>query len=353
MNILGLVMRTARITLFAFLALLISCGDDSRVVDNFNETTMAYYSTETNPDWLGLIELPSGSVVSQDIYYDKNGERLGSRIYKVITYYNEVFLFLSDAKKIVVISPETYVKKYELDFTQDSLDPLDIVFPNSTDAYVVFRNSPQAWLFDLTNGNIARKIDINGIAADVEGDYSNQIFVANPDKNTVSVIDSRTHKEEAVIDVAPVPMYIKASTDRKKMFVVSIGNGKTNTLDKSAATLTVISTETRQVLKTYNIGSSQSAALEEIPVGIDVTSDRLLFIATKDYLYRYDYKVANSVVRSRKDNYMSICYNSNKDHLMFLTGATGNATAVLADSKTGAYGSETALPAGIQSLYKY
>lgn len=343
-------MKIITILYFTAFVLLVSCNVEERVIDNIEEKTPVFVLRESQPEQLGLVNLPSGNLVSEDIYFAKNNEKLPGPITNVVSYRDQLYIFIGASSRIVIVHPDTYKKIKDIDFTEDSLQPADICFPNSTDAYITFSNKPVVYLLDITNNTIARKIDINGAATDIDC-AGNQIFAVNPDKNTVSVIDSRTHKQEAVITTMPVPSYLGISFDGKYAFVVSVGYGKKDSQPKSAAMLSIIDVTTRQVTKTFEIGSAAYSATEEEPVGISVATDRVLFVATRETFYRMDYKIATSLLRVRKDKYMSVEYNSKKNQLIFLISDANERKAIIADPQTGAYSKTATLLPDVTKIF--
>lgn len=331
------------------LFLMVSCGVNERVIDNYDEKTQVFFFNTNQPERLGIINLPSGATVSEDIYFAKNNERLPGKIENVVSFRDILYVFIPDSNKIVLTDVENYEKILIIDFSADSLEPIDICFPNSTDGYIIFRNKPVVHLLDITTNIVARKIDIDGIAADIDC-AGNQVFVALPGKNLVSVIDSRTHKQEAVIGVNPVPSFIGISHDGKYAFVVSLGYGKTDGMQKSPAILSFVDISTRQVTKTFEISSASSSAIDEVPVGIAVSTDRMLFLATRENFYRMDYKSASSLIRVRKEKYESIEYNRRKEQIIFLGSDANKKKAIIADPKTGVYNSTLVLPSDIEKI---
>ncbi len=343
-------MKTKLVLIGITLLAMLACNVDERVVDNYEEKTGVFYVSTGQPAQLGVLELPLGNIVSGDIYYDNNNERLPGRIENVVSFRDQLYIFVPEMHTIVIANPETYKKITVIDFSEDSLEPVGISFPNSTDGYIIFGNKPVVHLLDITTNIVARKIEIDGIASDIDC-AGNQIFVTIPEKNSVSVIDSRTHKQEASISVSPVPSYVGISFDGKFAFIVSKGYGKQDEMPKSAAVLSIIDIGTRQVTRTLDIGFASASAVDEIPVGIAVSSDRILFVAAMDNIYRMDYKTASSINRVRKENIKSVEYISKKDQLVFLSSDSNNRRIIIASPLTGSYSAQVAVPPDIDKIF--
>ena len=299
-------------------SIIIGCSPDEKIIDNSNIKWHILLASQTQPFILQVREMPQNTITISDIFQDVLGSPLSAQVEGIAEYRDNLFIFIPSQFKIEVLSSETFSRKATIDFSATQSRPSGICFPNATDAYICHSNDSTVSLLDMTTFTIARTISVgkNPTSISCSG---NQIFVANQGSNTVSIIDSRTHKEEAVIPVPSVPTYTDISIDGKKAFVVSLGFGKIDSETKTSAVVTSIDVETRTVTAQKDIGYSNIKAIDQIPNGISVANASYAFILTQQALFRLDAKTGDRITLIEKDDILKSFYNYKRDELMILS----------------------------------
>jgi YVTN family beta-propeller protein len=295
---------------------LFSCNEEKIINDVEINEKFAIVVDSLNPK-LMLYDTKDG-IVANDKYFDVNGVNLGADVSKISEYGGMLFLLMPTAYKIEVIDKFTFKKLATIDFSADKLEPSDICFANSTDAYVCHGNDTTLSLVDIYNLQIARKIKVgrNPISLACAG---NQIYVANLGDNTVSVVDSRTHKQEAVIAVNTAPCLVAASNDNEKILVVSIGDGKINKeKQKTAAKATFFNINNRTITSDLELGTLKTKAIDQYPVNLILTINDWAYIQTTTHLFRLDAKRESGINTLSSDNNSMIVYHKLRNQLLIV-----------------------------------
>lgn len=302
--------------LFLIIASVLSCSRDEKLIDNTIDNWKLLVSVIDENPRIELISLPDRSVINSDIFFSGNSEKLKGIVTKIVEFRDNLYLFIPNLSLIEIINKETFKRVATLDFSVLNLSIGDICFPNATDAYLTHPNDSSVSLIDLTNFKIARNIKVgkgpNGIMC-----AGNQIFVTNALDNTVSIIDSRTHKEEAVKSVAPFPMYVDVTLNGKYAIAISVGNGKLDTLaPKSPAIASYINISTRNIDYTKEIGNSTVKAIDAFPKGIVIPGNIWAFLPVKDYLLLLDSRTGASIQTYKNLGLLSLYYNYKRNEVV-------------------------------------
>ncbi len=301
------------------LVLLFSCSGEEKLIDNFTDTNKALLIyNKKNKVSIEKVDLLSGVVLEENIL-SKITQISQEDTISLAKYFREnIFLFAKGSYKIFVLDFNSLDYKYTIDFSQSQLIPTDIAFANATDAYITFENSDKVALLDLTNFVVAKQIKVGTSPRSIAA-AGNQIYVANYSDNTVSVIDSRTNKQEAVISVAPFPIYIGVRTDGKEVVVVSRGLGKDLTdVVPTAAIATIIDVATRQKVAEVPIGTSTIKAETVMPISSVITNSNYLFVTNGINLFRINVKSRATAYNVGKYAYQKLFFNNFKNELIAL-----------------------------------
>ncbi|OGU38975.1 MAG: hypothetical protein A2X61_00050 [Ignavibacteria bacterium GWB2_35_12] len=266
--------------------ILLSCREEERLIDNTKLTWNFLAATDSDTPALMFIELPDGIIINNDIFLTANGEQLSGRVTKMVRFRGLIYMFIPSKYKIEVISDSNFKRVATIDFSSTGKEPTDICFPNATDAYVAHGNDTTVSIVDIHDSlfRVARsiKVGVHPVAIACSG---NQIFVANQKSNTVSLIDSRTHQEEAVIQVHTAPSFIDVNNDGTKVVVLSLGAGKIDSSTKSPAKATIITVSNHTIFKTEEIAFEAYPAIDQIPGGIVISDlDRAYMLCQENVL---------------------------------------------------------------------
>ncbi len=296
-----------------------ACDSNDRIVNNYTDSYYIFLTRESSPEKLSIMEIPSGSIISDDIYREKNGESLPGRIEKISEYGGRFYLLIPEKNSLVIIDKITYAKDTILDFSEEGLEPYDICFPNSTDAYIAFGNSNKVYLLDITTDVISRKIEVgqHPVAIDYAGTTeANFVYTANQGDNTVTIIRTGDHKIMGTLQVGTAPTFIETSWDAKKILVLSIGDGRINENAKTPVKLTKIDAVTRQVTETDEVGNAIVKTNEILPIGFTLTPENMAYILVDSYLIRLYVNFKSPIQILTRDSYQSsLYYNFKRDEL--------------------------------------
>ncbi len=282
-------------------------------------------------------------VISNDIYYEVNSKSLQGNISKISEYGGMLFLLMPSEYKIEIIDKFTFLSLATIDFSDELLEPTDICFANATDAYVCHGNDSTLSLVDIYNLEIARRIVVgkNPVSIACAG---NQIFVANQGDNTVSIVDSRTHKQEAVIKVNTAPSLVAVNNENDKALIISLGQGKLKSgQTKTAAKATFIDVNTRTITSDLELGTLKTKAVDQYPVKLIVTSSDWAYIQTLTHLLRLDTRRESGINTLSTDYNSEIIYHKLRNQILIINGQrneveianANNAGKILSFSVTG------------------
>lgn len=324
------------------LFLLIACTSEEKLVDNSVEKWNIIYATNSTPSALGLIN-QAGTLFKSDVYSESNGKSMLTSPNKIVEYRDYYYIFYTALYKIEVIDKITYKTKTVIDFSADMLEPTAICFPNATDAYICHGNDTSVTLFDIYNLKIARRIKVGKNPVDIKC-AGNQIYTANIGDNTVSVIDSRYHTEDAVINVWTAPAYLDVSYDTKKVVIISLGSGKVDKSAKTPAKATVIDVASRAKLSEVEIASTKVASTDQFPIGVSISKTNNVVVMTQTTLIRFSLTTPESIRTIEEKAYKSIQYNSRRDEFVYLQAVGNSYQVVTGYATTGAKKALVALP---------
>ncbi|MFA6570515.1 MAG: hypothetical protein WCT77_04685 [Bacteroidota bacterium] len=312
-------MKTIKIFSALILTLIIlSCSGKEGVIDNTNKSWYFLASVDSPNGAIMKVEMPAGTIISNDLFSEKNSRTLDGKVEKIVSFRDNIFLIIPSTFKIEVVNKTTFISVATVDYSSLGLAPTDICFANATDAYVAHGRDSVVSILDLTNFVIARQI-ITGSHPVAITSSGNQIFVADQLDNNIAVIDSRTHNVEAKIPVQTAPTYIATNSTGEKIIVVSLGAGKLDgTSAKSAAQVSLIDVQSRTVIKTKEIASGSTNPKDVVPSGLIVSKYDMGYISTQINLYSYDTRSGERLSFVDSSPYIMASYSSVRDELMLL-----------------------------------
>lgn len=338
------------IVLFLFFS---SCKQEEKLIDNTTDEWQLLVANNDGTPALSLYKMPELTLISHDIYFDSNGEKLVGDVTKIVDWGDTLYLFIPSAFRIEVIQGKTFKRIITLDYSAEQRVPSDICFPEGSNAYICHGNDSMVTIFDRIFVKKAERKIITGknpvsiAASNVEN--KEYIYVANQGDNTVTVIHSNVI--EAVIPVAPCPTFIEPKNDGKQMIVISLGNGKLGTSEnKSAAIATFIDVEKKSIISTLDIGSSTYKAIDQVPKGFAVTNKDWAFVPSNDVLLKLNTRDRTVVRFVSKIPVTWIGYNNRRKEIIYLKKVGADSQVVTADVDTGFPISTFNLPLNITAL---
>lgn len=328
--------RLGIIYFLIFIVFFISCNDDEKLVDNTKEVWRMLIARDNENPRIEMIEFPSAKVISNDIVKENNNFNLTSLPSKIKIYRNMIYLLIPAEYKILIFKLSDFKLAYEISFADEKLEPTDICFlPNGTTAYVCHKNSNLITILDIYFFKKARQIEVgnNPSAIACSG---NQVYVANYGDHSVSIIDSRTNTEEAVIKLSPKPIYIGFDYTGKTAIVVSIGFGKDGEqIEKTPAVATFIDVEQRIIEGSLELGYQVHKSIDQIPAGLGISETNWAFIATNEMLVRIDLKRKDRVIFINRFKYSDALYNYYKKEIWLLRDDGNEYSLIIANQTTG------------------
>jgi len=306
------------IILGTLLTFCFACNEEKIINDVVMNQKFVIVVDSLNPKL--LIYNTKDGTISNDKYAEVNGKTLSGDVSKITEYGGMLFLLMPSVYKIEIIDKIKFNSLATIDFSAEKLEPTDICFANATDAYVAHGNDTTISLLDFYNFAVARKIRVgkNPVSLACSG---NQILVANRGDNTVSIVDSRTHKQEALINVNTAPCLVAINNDNDKALVLSIGDGKLNTTQtKTAAKATFIEIATRTKTTDLELGTSRTKAVDQFPTKLILTNNDWAYIQTKTHLLRLDARREAGINTLSSDYNSDVVYGKMSNQIIIVNG---------------------------------
>jgi len=279
------------ITLFIALLIFISCSKEDILIDNYSNNFSFIFQTSDN----NLQKISTKDNLISEILQNFNFGKID-----VMKNFRGKFYFISSENKKIFVIKENTFEIEEIDFSDLNLVPIDICFPNATDAYVAHSNENCVTILDLTNNKISEiRITVSGFAGKIAG-VGNQVHLTIPDKNLVEIIDTRTNKVEKSLTVSDKPTFVEFFDDGTKSVVISMGNGKeiNSSQEMTSAKFTVIDVLEQKIISEMKIGDNAEVSI--IPTSLAI-SPRFIYISATSIS-----SVASTVWRTSVSNFNSL-----------------------------------------------
>ncbi len=318
----------------ASLLVLASCNDDEKVIGPEGEAWKALLARGSNMSVLSLMNMPSGSISDQDIYQTANGETLPGKVTKILKNNSQLYLLMPDAYKIEIISDLNYKHIATIDYSANMLKPFDICFVNATTAYIAHGEDSVVSVFDTKNLKLADETIPVGRKPVAIAGSGNQVYTANLEDNTVSIIDSRLNRVTKTLVVNPDPVLIEASHDNQTIVVISAGQGKFDNLPASSAYVQFISVADAEIAHNIPLGIAGAEAETRIPIDMTISETDWAFIATQDVLFKIDLRYKDLVKFVSRYEYTGLQYHGRNKEIMMIRNEGDVKTLIRANQST-------------------
>ena len=327
---------------------VLSCGTEEKVINPVDESYKVMVSSKEDFS-VKIISIPDYQVINQNILQGILPFSLTGPITKIKHFGEYLYLSAQTDYKVIILEKNTLKLKAILDFSDQQAEVGEIAFPNSTDAYIVHPNKNYVSIIDITVFSIERQVTVGDgpVSIDVSG---NQIIVANQKSNNISIIDSRSRKQEAILPVSAAPSFVKVSNDGKFAVAVSLGFGKIVDGDKSAAVITFYNIESRSEINYLDLGFGQIDPKEMLPVGFCITTSDWGFIPTRENLFRIDVKNKTDLKFVVRREFSSIIHDNVSSKLLLTTESDSKSEIIIANDKTGSISEVVSIPFKINYL---
>ena len=298
--------------IFVGLLCCVSCSKDDPLIDNSSAEWNLLVACGDNLSGLSCISYPEGKTS------DLMPAGLSSKqITKLAIYGNDLFALSPEQNAIFVFDANSLEFRRKIDFSGEQLEPCGIAFANSTDAYIIFRNSTKVAVYDLYADpeSYSRTIETGHTPTDIifmtnKGGSAGYVVTANTSDNCLTVINSRNYLRLRDIQTEAAPAFLAAYADKNALLAVCLGDGKipASPLEETPAYACVYHPETGETVQSKQFGPfSDTDGGEITPTGVAINNDGLCII-TSDYgLFKVNLKLTTpTLVRSVKGNYKSI-----------------------------------------------
>ena len=244
--------------------IIVACSHEEPLIDN--SKTNVSFIIQRNINTLEILDFNDNPTFT-NIELEKN---IG-KIDLMKKFRNKYYLVNKEMKKVFVLENINIPTINEIDFSFNGLIVKDICFPNATDCYIIYENSANVGIIDLTTNEITNiEIELSDIASSIAG-LGNQIYVTIPNKNLVEIIDTRTNDIVSKITISNSPSIVDFSDNGRSAIVISRGDANTS------AMINIIDLETKQITRTNILTGNQQNAINIIPNAMVVDS-RYIYI---------------------------------------------------------------------------
>lgn len=313
-------MKNIFLVLISIVLLASACKESNPTIDNSDNSFKALIATGDNLNQVSLINEPSGSIEKNNIL-DNLPDSL--TVSKPITFIaangSNIYVFIPDEYKILVMDRWNYSFKNAILFKEQKLQPIDIDFSNSTDAYIVFKDYNKICLFDTKFMKSAKFIDVGESPISVAY-YDKKIMVVNNKSNTLSVINTQNYTKEKDIPLSASPLKIYISTNAS---VAGIICGKAPNVDSSGgnippANLQILDLQNMNIKSTYELRTLKVSSSNIYPVGAAVSDNSLMYIATQQGIFKSNLRLNSTPVQSIKTGVNQIGANALRNQFLII-----------------------------------
>jgi YVTN family beta-propeller protein len=341
--------------MFMTIALIsLSCTSKEKIINPVDTAKKIIVATDDNiSPKLKVFEVPSMNVIHDDLITGTFGTQISTPVGNIKEFGGNMYIFIPKDFKILIVRKVDLTLITTIDFSADKSEPIDIVFPNATDGYIIHNNSVYISLLDVTNFVVARNITVGNPPHSIDVS-ENQVLVTNQPDNTISVVDSRDRVEVARIITEPNPSFIKVTPDGKSAICVSVGLGKLNDgASKTPAYFQYVDIANRKITNTYELGFAQILATEQVPQGLVVTHRDWGFIPTNSNFLRVDIRTKDRINLVTRRNFFFISQDTKNEKLLLLRVNGAGTDIMFADDVTGEIGDFYYLPYQLRCVFPF
>ncbi len=305
--------------------IVISCSDEKLITEISPEKQILVASFDGNVAKLSRLSFPNGEVIKNDAYLEANGKQISNnKITQVATYLQNIYVVIPEDYKVLILDRTTFKLVAEFSFIDENKMPRKVVFANATEAYLIFDDYEYVFLIDTYYNKIARKIPLDGTPSDILA-VGNQIYFTIPLKNQLSILDTRTHKIENIVQIDNVPYLVQKNADGSKILVLCAGIGKVPGDFReaiSSPSVSVLDFNSNSILSTHDIKPPKVDLLKEYPTMFIITNNDWGFFATGKYLIRIDAKQPQYSIMIEEVGYSELLHNNIYNEFYLLLNLT-------------------------------
>jgi len=240
---------------------------------------------------------------------------LPSSVSKIKYFRGYYYLLLPDAKSIYIIREKTFEIVSKVDYSFLDITPIDICFPNATDAYVL-HNESQVTILDLTNFKVANAVMKIGKAPAAIAGAGNQVYICCQGDDMIYTIDTRTNSVVNTIKVSTSPSFLEFNYEGTTAFIVCTG-ADISSGEKTQAVVEVVDVSRKEVIDIIRLGYNEFVAKETLPTGIAVSSKNV-YISASNNIWRLSLPSAKLSSVSNKTPCKSVGYDKKHNEFYLL-----------------------------------
>ena len=301
--------------------LIFSCSDEKLITEigSGKNITAATYDGNAH---LAKLTFPAGTVLSNDKYFEANGNYISSnKISKIKQYLQYLYLIIPDDYKVVVVDKTTYKLVAEYTFTDKSEKPKDITFANATEGYLIMDGANKVYLIDTYYHKIAKEIELKNYPSSVFV-LGNRVYLTIPLENSIEVYDTPTHSFiKSITNVGEMPYLINKNSDGSKLIVISAGMGKVPGDLRESISLPQVSfvnSSDYSVLSINDVNPPKADLMKQLPSEFIITNNDWGFFVSQDYLIRVDLEEPQYSIQISNNRYNSLTYNQIYNEIYYL-----------------------------------
>lgn len=285
---------------------------------------------------ISVVSLPSKSTQSSVVF---PSSMLQNPNLKLAYFRDNIYVLSPNEEVMYIVKDNSFIIEDTISFSNQGFQPNGITFANATTAYISFENAPIIGVFDITVNRLVSTITIESPAKDISS-FENKVFVACPNSNSVSVIDTRSNTVVQVLKTHDAPSFVGVDIDGKLVLVLCAGQGKSsdtlqNPVEKTRMKLAYIDPSTNSLLTQTDMIVTQANPDGAIPTSFAVTERYRAYVTTNQGLIRVNTFSKSAAVRVNQNVYATVQYNIRRGELMLLQQRSNGSTIFTADRLTG------------------
>lgn len=308
-----------KLTLLLLAIFLLACSSEEKIIDNSNKGIYLISASDGELPVIARHNIQTGSLVSEDLYFEANNKSLDTKVAKIAAFKSMNYILLPELNRLLILNGSDRTEFKTLDFSEKALQPVDICFPNATDAYLLCKD--KVIIIDLTVYEPAIEIDLGTEATRINC-IGNQVFTANTSDNSITFLDTRTKGITNKIDISDKPVDIEILPDGERLGILCAGNGKLEEGDKSSAYFDIVDIATQSILEHIPLDVNNRSSVELFPKKIVSTPKDWAFIVAKDVFFRVDLKNTSNINFISQIDFSDLIYD-NVNQILILNQKIG------------------------------
>lgn len=264
----------------SLLLIIWACSPEDRLVNNTSGNAQFLTLSENLNQQLSLLKLPNFDFATNNDIEEVNKLFDNKKINQIYKHLDKFYILVKNESKIYVFDNKLK-NKQEIEISETSLNPKQIIFINATDAYVVYENSNLLGVVDIYYNKFVKNINFsNNILTFINAD--NYLFISMDNKSVVRY-DIRTNQTTPPVNLRNNSNLI--NFNNKKEIMVFIDGDLINNLSATVLFLNKddISKNEEFPLNFFNTNNDEFKFFKALNIENDY-----IFVTTNLGLLRFD-----------------------------------------------------------------